>query len=463
MVAKSPISQIKAAMRGQLIDAQHVDYHAARKVHNAMIDKYPALIARCADAADVVTAVNFARENSLLVAVRGGSHNGAGLGTCDDGLVIDLSLMNQVNVDPDSRTVRVQGGSLLGDMDAATHAHGLAVPCGINATTGIGGLTLGGGLGHLTRQCGLTIDNLLEADVVLADGRLVNVSATENPDLFWAIRGGGGNFGIVTSFLFKAYPISTVYGGPMFWELDDTKEVMQWYEQFIKQAPDEINGFFAFLMVPPGDPFPEQLHMKRMCGIVWCYTGDPAKAEAVFEPIRAFKTPSLDLVGTLPVPVLQTMFDGLFQRGMQWYWKADYVNELSDAAIDLHIQFAAQLPTIFSGMHLYPINGAAARVGNDETAWNYRNATWAMVMAGVGPDPETKDALIAWTRNYWTALHPHSAGGAYVNFMMEEGDDRIRATYGTNYERLAAIKAIYDPTNFFRVNQNIPPAQEGRF
>ena len=458
MVAEPPIAQFKATLHGQLIDPQHADYHTARKVHNDMIDKYPALIARCTDVADVVSAVNFARENNLLAAVRGGSHNGAGLGTCDDGLVIDLSLMNQVDVDPDSRTVRVQGGSLLGDMDAATHVHGLAVPCGINATTGIGGLTLGGGLGHLTRQCGLTIDNLLEADVVLADGRLVKASATDNPDLFWAIRGGGGNFGIVTSFLFKAHPISTVYGGPMFWELDDAKEVMQWYETFIKQAPDEISGFFAFHMIAPADPFPEACHLKRMCGIVWCYTGDMDKAEAVFEPIRAFKTPAIDLVGPLPVPALQTMFDALFPPGMQWYWKADYVNELSDAAIALHLQFSARIPNFFTGMHLYPINGAAARVGNDETAWNYRNATWAMVIVGIDPDPANKDAIITWARDYWTALHPHSAGGAYVNFMMEEGNDRIRATYGTNYGRLAAIKATYDPTNFFRVNQNIKPA-----
>ena len=458
MVAEPPVAQFKAALHGQLIDPHHADYHTARMVHNGMIDKYPALIARCADVADVVAAVNFARQNGLLAAVRGGSHNGAGSGTCDDGLVIDLSPMSQVDVDPDSRTVRVAGGSLLGDMDAATHVCGLAVPCGINATTGIGGLTLGGGLGHLTRQCGLTIDNLLEADMVLADGRLVTASATENSDLFWAIRGGGGNFGIVTSFLFQAHPISTVYGGPMFWELDDAKEVMQWYETFIKQAPDEISGFFAFHMIAPGDPFPEAYHLKRMCGIVWCYTGDMDKAEAVFEPIRAFKTPAIDLVGPLPVPALQTMFDTLFPPGMQWYWKADYVNELSDAVIDLHLQFATQISNFFSGMHLYPINGAAARVGNDETAWSYRNATWAMVIVGIDPDPANRDMITAWARNYWSALHPYSAGGAYVNFMMEEGDDRIRATYGTNYERLSAIKTIYDPDNFFRVNQNIRPA-----
>ncbi len=455
-LASSPAS---LRLRGQLITPKDPDYDTARRVLNAMIDKRPALIARCADEADVVTAVNYAREQGMLLAVRGGAHNGAGLGTCDDGLVIDLSMLRNVRFDPADNTVRVQGGCLLGDMDAATHVHGRAVPCGINATTGIGGLTLGGGLGYLTRHYGLTIDNLLEVRMVLADGQQVTASATEHPDLFWAIRGGGGNFGVVTEFRFQTHPVSTVYAGPMLWELSETKEVMQWYETFIRTAPDDINGFFAFLMVPPGEPFPEPLHGKRMCGIVWCYTGDLAKAEAVFAPIRAFKTPTLDLVGELPLPVLQTMFDGLFGPGMQWYWKADFFNHLSDEVIDLHLKFGEQLPSIFSGMHLYPINGAASRVGKTDTAWNYRHATWAMVMAGVDPDPARKDELRDWSRAYWEALHPFSAGGGYVNFMMEEGDDRVRATYGDNYARLAQIKARYDPENLFRVNQNIPPAR----
>ena len=325
---------LQSRLQGKLINPQAPDYNAARKVYNGMIDKHPALIAQCTCVEDVVTMVNYARENELLVAVRGGGHNGAGLGVCDDGLVIDLSGMKRIVVDPDKKTVLVEGGCLLKELDAATHPYGLAVPTGVNGTTGVGGLTLGGGLGYLTRHCGLTIDNLLEANMVLADGRVVKASATENDDLFWAIRGGGGNFGIVTSFLFKAHPISTVVAGPILYELEDAKEIMQWYREYIKDAPDEINGWFAFLTVPPGPPFPEHLHMKKMCGILWCYSGPVEEADKLLGPIRAVKTPALDLVGPLPVPVLQGLFDPLYPPGIHTYWKADFVNELTDEAID---------------------------------------------------------------------------------------------------------------------------------
>jgi hypothetical protein len=444
-------------LKGKLIDPQHPEYHVARKVYNGMIDKHPALIAQCETVEDVVAMVNYARETSLLLAIKGGGHNGAGLGVCDDGLVIDLSGMKRIEVNADKQTVWAEGGCLLKDLDAATHPYGLAVPTGINGTTGLAGLTLGGGLGYLTRHCGLTIDNLLEATVVLADGRVVKASGSENEDLFWAIRGGGGNFGVITSFLFHAHPISTVVAGPILYELDDAKEIMQWYRSYIKDAPDEINGWFAFLTVPPGPPFPEHLHLKKMCGILWCYSGPTEDADKLLGPIRQMKTPALDLVGPMPVPVLQGMFDPLYPPGMQWYWKADYVNELSDEVIDIHCQHAAQLPTMLSTMHLYPINGAAARVRNQDTAWNYRDATWAMVIVGVDPEP-ANDALITnWAKNYWQDLHPYGAGGAYVNFMMEEGEDRVKATYGDNYDRLVAVKAKYDPTNLFRVNQNIKP------
>lgn len=450
--------QLRRQLRGQLTAPEDPGYDTARKVYNGMIDKHPALIAQCATVDDVVMMVNYAREQHLLVAVRGGGHNGAGSGVCDDGVVIDLSGMKQIDVDPVKRTVRVEGGCLLRELDAATHKHGLTVPTGINGTTGVAGLTLGGGLGYLTRRCGLTIDNLLEATVVLATGRVVTASATEHEDLFWAIRGGGGNFGVVTSFLFRAHPISTVVAGPILYELDDAKEIMQWYRAYIKEAPDEINGWFAFLTVPPGPPFPEHLHMKKMCAILWCYSGPPDEADNVFGPIRAVKTPALDLVGPMPVPVLQGMFDPLYPPGIHTYWKADYVNELSDEAIDIHLRHAAQLPTLLSTMHLYPVNGAAARVGNEETAWNYRDATWAMVIVGIDPDP-ANDALITnWARNYWHDLHPYGAGGAYVNFMMDEGEDRVKATYGDNYSRLVTVKTAYDPANLFRVNQNIRPA-----
>jgi FAD/FMN-containing dehydrogenase len=458
MVDSAKVEEFRAGLRGQLIQPGDAGYDAARKVHNGMIDKRPRLIARCADVADVITAVNFGRENKLPVSIRCGGHNAGGLGICDDGLVIDLAPIKYAHVDPAARTVRVGGGTTWGDVDHATHAFGLAVPAGIISTTGVGGLALGGGIGHLTRNFGLTCDNLLAADVVLADGTLVTASAEKNADLFWALRGGGGNFGVVTSFLFKAHPISTVYAGPMLYELDQAADVMKWYREFITKAPNELNGFFLFMVVPPGPPFPEPLHMKKMCGVMWCYSGALEKAEDAFKPVRAFRKPALDLVGPLPYPAVQSMFDALYPPGLQWYWRADFVNELSDAAIAQHVKQGSAVPTMHSTMHLYPVNGAAARVGKQDTAWSYRDANWAQVTVGVDPDPANREKITAWSKAYFDALHPHSAGGAYVNFMMDEGEERIKATYRDNYPRLAAVKKKYDPTNFFRVNQNIKPA-----
>ncbi|HZU04180.1 MAG TPA: BBE domain-containing protein [Ktedonobacteraceae bacterium] len=293
---------------------------------------------------------------------------------------------------------------------------------------------------------------------MLANGQLVTADEQQHEDLLWALRGGGGNFGVVTSFLFKAHPIQTVYAGPMFWDLEQAAEVMRWYRQFITEAPNALYGFFAFLIVPPGPPFPEHLRNKNMCGMLWCYTGPLEQAEETFKPIRALFPPALDFVGPIPHPMLQSMFDALYPPGMQWYWKADFVNELSDEAIRLHLKHGSQIPTMHSTMHLYPVNGAAHRVGKNDTAWSYRDATWAQVIVGVDPDPANKDRITDWARQYWDDLHPLSAGGAYVNFMMEEGEDRVKASYRDNYERLAAIKRKYDPTNFFRVNQNIKPA-----
>jgi FAD/FMN-containing dehydrogenase len=459
MLSDETIAAFRTSLRGQLITPGDAQYDEARKVYNGMIDRRPGLIARCADVADVQTAVNFAREQKLVVSIRGGGHNAIGLGVCDDGLVIDLSPMRYVRVDPKKNTVLVGGGSLWGDVDHATHPFGLAVPAGIVATTGVGGLTLGGGIGHLTRQFGLTVDSMLAVDMVLADGRFVTASTKENADLFWAVRGGGGNFGVVTSFLFKAHPVHTNYAGPMLWQMEDAPDVMKWYRRFIKKAPKELNGFFAFLTVPPGPPFPEHLHHKKMCGIVWCYTGGLKSAPKVFKPIRAFKTPALDLVGPIPHPVLQSMFDGLYPPGDQWYWKADFVHELSDEAIALHVEHGQQLPTWKSTMHLYPVNGAAARVKNKASAWAYRDATWAAVIVGVDGDPANKEAITSWAKDYWNALHPYSAPGAYVNFMMDEGEDRVKATYGKNYARLTKVKKKYDKGNLFRFNQNIRPAK----
>ena len=451
------LNHFKNSLHGKLVLPTDAEYDTVRKVYNGMIDKRPAMIVQCADVQDVIACVNFSRENKILLAVRGGGHNAGGLGIADDALVIDLSPMKEIKVDTVSKTVKVQGGCLLKEMDAATHEVGMTVPAGIFGTTGVAGLTLGGGLGYMTRQYGLSIDNLLEAEVILANGKQVKASAKENTDLFWALRGGGGNFGIVVSFLFKLCPAHTVYGGPMLWPVSDTKEMLTWYHNFISKAPDNVYGFFATLTVPPVAPFPEHLHLKKMCGVVWCYTGDMDEAEEVFKPIRAFKTPALDFVGPIPVPSLQTLFDGLYPPGLLWYWKADYVKDLPEAAIDVHVKYGNELPTPLSSMHMYPVNGAASRVGKNDTAWNYRDANYAVVIVGIDPDQSNKDKIINWARDYWNAHHPYSAGGAYINFMMDEGEERIKATYGDNYKKLTEIKAKYDPDNLFRVNQNIKP------
>jgi FAD/FMN-containing dehydrogenase len=458
-IAEDAITALIASLRGDVIQPGDAGYDTARTVYNAMIDRYPALIVRCQDVADVIAGVNFAREQGLLLAVRGGGHNGAGLGTVDDGLVLDLGLLNGVRVDPIARTARVEGGALLSDLHHATAPFGLAMPSGIVASTGVGGITLGGGIGHLTRQLGLTIDNLLEADVVLADGSFVTACERENADLFWALRGGGGNFGVVTSFLFKLHPISTLYAGPMLWPLERAGEVLRWYREFIVGAPETLNGFFAFLTVPPAAPFPEQLWNQKVCGIVWSSTEPPERAEATFASIRTrFSPPALDGVGPISHEALQSMFDALYPAGEQWYWKSHFVNEIPDAAVELHLQYAAELPTWKSTMHFYPIDGVASRVPKDATAWNHRDARWGMTIIGVSADPADNDRMIAWAREYWAALLPFSTGGAYVNMTMDESADRVRASYGDQYDRLARVKATYDPDNLFRVNQNIRPA-----
>ena len=452
------LDQLKSAFRGDLFEPSHADYDSVRKVYNGMIDKRPRLIARCVDVADVIAAVNYGRENNLLTAIRGGAHNGAGLGTCDDGLVIDLSRMRGIRVDPTTKTVRVEGGCVWGDVDHATHAFGMATPCGFISTTGVAGLTLGGGIGYLTRRYGLTIDNLLSADVVLADGRFLTASAKENPDLFWALRGGGGNFGVVTSFEFRLHPVDTVNFGPTFWPLEEAGMVLKAFTEFIQKAPETISGFFAFLVVPPAPMFPENLHMKKVCGIVWCCTGTPEETESVTKPVRSLGHPLLDHVGPVPFPAAQSLFDPLFVPGLQWYWRADNFTEMSDEAIARCVEHGSQLPSMLSTMHLYPLNGVAQRIGKTDTAYSFREALFAEVIVGVDPDPANADAITKWCKGFWDALHPYSAGGAYVNFMMDEGQDRVQATYRDNYKRLAEIKKKYDPKNFFRVNQNIHPA-----
>lgn len=449
-----------AGFAGDLIAPTDPEYAEAHQVYNAYIDKHPALIARAANADDVAQAIAFARRHDLPLAVRGGGHNGAGLGTVDDGIVIDLARLKDIQVDPDARTVRVGGGCTWGEVDQATNAFGLATPSGIISTTGVGGLTLGGGLGHLTRKCGLAIDNLLKAEMVLADGSQVTASADENPDLFWAIRGGGGNFGVVTAFTFRLHEVSTVVAGPTFWDVSQTEEVLAAYRGFITDAPRELNGFFLVGAVPPAPPFPEELHTRKICGVVWCYVGDDeaAAAEAMAPLLSQLPEPLLHGPQPMPHPVLQGAFDGLYPKGDQWYWRADFVNEIPDEALPIHAKYGADLPTVQSTMHMYPIDGAAHDVGDSDTAWAYRDANWGSVFAGVDRDPANADLVKNWSIDYFEALHQYSAGGAYVNMMMDEGQERVKASYKHNYDRLASIKAAYDPENVFRINQNIQPA-----
>ncbi|WP_411965391.1 FAD-binding oxidoreductase [Haloferax sp. YSMS24] len=448
--------ELRDSFRGNLIRPGDPEFDDERAIFNAMIDKRPQLIAKCTDVADVIAAVNYARESGLETGVRSGGHNGPGLSLVDDGLVIDLSEMNGIRVDTDKQTVSVEAGCTWGDVDHATHAFGMATVSGIISTTGVGGLTLGGGHGYLTRKYGLTIDNLVGADVVLADGRMVRASEDENEDLFWAIRGGGGNFGVVTSFEYQLHPVDTVIAGPMFWPLSELETTMQWYRDWITAAPRDVYAFYLIAEVP-GDPFPPELHGEKVCGLLWCCTGDDEQAESMLQSARDVAEPLFEHVGEMPYPALQGMFDGLYPEGDQWYWKGDFVRELSDDAIEAHERFA-EVPTPKSGMHLYPIDGAVHDVDADETAWSARDANWSMVIVGVDPDPAKADEITDWADGYWEAVHPHTFGGSYINFMMEEGEDRIRATYGDNFERLQKVKAKYDPENFFHVNQNIEPA-----
>ncbi|HEY7778885.1 MAG TPA: FAD-binding oxidoreductase [Ktedonobacterales bacterium] len=456
-LAEAAVDELKSRVRGDLIQPGDAGYEEARKVYNGMIDRHPALIVRCVDVADVISAVNFAREQGLTLAVRGGGHNGPGLGTCDDGVVIDLARMKGIRVDPAAKTVRVDGGCTWGEVDHATHPFGLATPSGFVSTTGVGGLTLGGGIGYLSPIYGLTIDNLLSVDMVLADGSFVTANADEHPDLFWAVRGGGGNFGVVTSFKFRLHPVSTVYGGPIFWPLDQLPELMAFWRDYIQSAPADINGWFGVVTVPPAPIFPEQFHLRKMCVIVWCDVGPLDQAAERFSAIRAFGAPAIDAAGPIPWPALQSLFDALFPSGLQWYWKADFFNELSDQTIALHKKYAEQLPTPFSTMHLYPINRAVHQVGADETAFGFRDANFAEVIVAVDPDPANNPRMIQWAKDYWLALHPYSAGGGYINMIMDEGEDQVKAAYRDNYARLARVKATYDPSNLFRVNQNIKP------
>ena len=463
MVLKADIAELTTLIRGPVLEPGHPEYDAVRALYNGMIDKRPAVIVRCRDVADVISAVDFGRRSGLPVAVRSGGHNGAGLGSCDGGLVIDMALMRGVDVDPATATVRIQSGCTQGDVDKATHSFGLAVPMGIMSTTGVVGLTLGGGTGFLSRQYGLTIDNLKSADVVLADGSLVEANTGSNADLLWALKGGGGNFGVVTSLTFGAWPVREVYAGPMFWPLAHLPKLMTWYRGFIPRAPRELNLVFAIKTIGRAAPYPIALQGQPVCGLVVCFNGSHREGERALHELRhTLPAPLLDLVRVMPFPEVQMMSDAALPKGLQWYWKGDFVDELSDAAIAVHVEFARRTPSELSLMHLYPIDGAVHDTSTFESAWGHRNSQWSMVIAGIHADPARAEAITRWAKDYWAALHPFNPGGGYVNFMMDdEGTERVAASYGANHARLQRVKRRYDPHNFFRVNQNIIPETEG--
>jgi FAD/FMN-containing dehydrogenase len=457
MLKSSTIEKFAETLHGRLILPDDADYDDARAIYNGMIDKRPRLIAQCANVADVIAAVAFSRQQRLDTAIRGGGHNPSGLALCDDGLVIDLSQMNGVRIDPKSRTVRAEGGAIWGKVDHAANAFGLGSVNGIFSTTGVGGLTLVGGHGYLSRRYGLTIDNLLEADVVLADGSFVTASEEENPDLFWALRGGGGNFGVVTSFLFRLHPVGTVVGGPTLWPIDAMEDILRWYDDFIRNAPRDLNGFFAVLTVPSAAPFPEVLQGKRVCGVVWCYTGPKEGVDEVFAPVHEAGDMAMNGLAEMPYYALQSAFNAFYPSGLQGYWKGHFVNELSDEAIDVHLNYGTELPTPLATMHLYPIDGAVHDVGQNDSAWSFRNSRWSCVIAAYHEDPKNNEHMSKWVRDYWKALRPYSAEAGYLNFDQEFGEDSIRKNYGSNYNQLRKIKAQYDPENFFHMNHNIEP------
>jgi FAD/FMN-containing dehydrogenase len=451
------VEQLRERVQGEIMTAEDPGYEEARKVHNAMIDRRPRVIVRCVGPEDVMAAVNLARDSELDLAVRGGSHSVPGFGTADDAVVIDLSRMQAVQVDPETRTARAQGGATWRVFNDATHAHGLATTGGIISTTGIGGLTLGGGIGYLSRGFGLSCDNLRSAEVVTADGKVLTVSEQENDDLFWALRGGGGNFGVVTSFEYELHPVREIYGGPMLYEVRDAASVLRFYRDFIRNAPEEFGGFPAWQIAPPLPFIPEDRHGDTFLLFVACWAGPIEEGEEVLKPFHDVAPVVADHVGPMPYPALNSAFDDLVPPGLQHYWKANFVKELTDEAIEAHLEHGPKVPAVNSTVHIYPINGACHRVAPDATAFAYRDATFATVIAGMWPDPAQNEANIAWVRDFYEATAPHSEEGGYINFMADDDQDRIRANYRQNYDRLVEVKRKYDPNNLFHLNQNIRP------
>ena len=452
------VDDLKASFRGELIRPADTGYDEHRKVWNGSIDRRPGLIARCTGVADVLAAVRFARKHELLTAVRGGGHSFPGLSVCDGGIVIDLGPMKGIRVDPEARTVRAQAGVLLGELDRETQAFGLAVPAGIVTHTGIAGLTLGGGTGWIMRKYGLTIDNLLSVDLVTADGEFVKASDKENPDLFWGVRGGGGNFGIVTEFEFRLNPLGPqVMAGPVFWPMEEAPKVLRFYRDWIAGCPDELMTIVVQRKAPALPAVPPELVGKHVIAVVACYAGPVEDGERLMRPLKSFGSPVLDLCMPKPFVVHQATFDPSFRHGCWYYVRSCDVAELNDDIIDIMAEYGKRIVSPITSLALWQMGGAVARVGESETAFNGRNAGFTFNINGNSESAEGFEAERAWARAYWSALAPYHTS-VYVNFLMEEGEDRIRQAYGAEkYDRLKALKRKYDPTNFFRLNQNIAP------
>jgi FAD/FMN-containing dehydrogenase len=452
------IDGLSERVSGEVITPDDAGYDEACKVFNAMIVRRPRVVVRCTSTDDVIAAVSFARENDLDIAVRGGGHSVPGFGTADDAVVVDLAGMTAVQVDPEAQTARAQGGATWGMFNDATGAHGLATTGGIVSTTGVGGLTLGGGIGYLARGVGLSCDNLVSAEVVTADGQTRFASESENEYLFWALRGGGGNVGLVTSFEFRLHPVTDIYGGPLFFAAEDAGDVLRAYREFIVDAPEQFGGFPAWQIAPPLPFIPEERHGETMMAFVACWAGPLGEGEAALAPIRDAAPVVAEHVGPMPYPALNSAFDALYPPGgLQHYWKANFVTELTDTAIEAHLEHGPKVPVVNSTVHIYSINGACHRVAPDATAFAYRDATFATVIAGMWPDPADNEANIKWVRDYYDATAPLSEEGGYVNFMSGDDQERIKANYKGNYDRLVDVKRKYDPGNLFHLNQNIKP------
>jgi FAD/FMN-containing dehydrogenase len=451
------VEPLRERVRGRVITAADEGYDDARSVHNGMFDRHPLAVLYAEQVADVIAGVNFARDNGLDLSVRNGGHSAPGFGTNDGGLVIDVTPMRTVRVDPKTKTARAGAGATLGDFNQATHAFGLATTGGIISTTGLTGLTLGGGIGYLARGCGLSIDNLVSADVVTADGRFVTASDQDNADLFWALRGGGGNFGVVTALEFRLQDIDQVFAGPIFYNVEDAGALLKMFNEFIEDAPEQFGGFPAFQIAPPLPFIPENRHGDTLALAVVHWTGPPDQAQKVLKPFRDVAPIVADGTGPLPYPALNGAFDGLYPKGIRAYWKAAFVKDLPDAAIAAHVEHGSRVPEVSATMHLYPINGASHRVGASDTAFAYRDAKYGMVFLAAWSDPSKDAERIQWVRDYYEALTPYSEPGGYINFMQDDDYGKIRDNYRQNYDRLVQVKRSYDPHNLFRMNQNIAP------